>query len=141
MSDAWPKVMNKHQYLPQVMGNHVAVTVANSSAGGVFQLNAAKPVIAANVLRSARLLADGAASLTQNCVQGLQVRQACSADGLSWGRHVGAQVRRHRPTPLGDVCHHHMPLPLPLALCTQVDEDRVARYLSLALMPVTGEPV
>merc|ERR1712146_639600 len=53
----------------QVMGNHVAVTVANSN--GHFELNAYKPVIGHNVLESIRLLADGATSFAENCVDGL----------------------------------------------------------------------
>merc|ERR1719230_274016 len=54
----------------QVMGNHVAVTVAGSN--GHLELNAFKPVIAHNVLQSIRLLADGANSFTDNCVVGLK---------------------------------------------------------------------
>jgi len=56
----------------QVMGNHVAVTVAGSN--GHFELNAYKPVIGHNVLQSIRLLADGAQSFTDNCVVGIQAR-------------------------------------------------------------------
>mmetsp|Transcript_138168 Transcript_138168/g.240364 ORF Transcript_138168/g.240364 Transcript_138168/m.240364 type:complete len:502 (-) Transcript_138168:60-1565(-) len=56
----------------QVMGNHVAVTVAGSN--GHFELNAYKPVIGHNVLESIRLLADGATSFTENCVVGLEAR-------------------------------------------------------------------
>jgi len=54
----------------QVMGNNIAVTVANSN--GHFELNAYKPVIGYNVLQSIRLLADGASSFTDNCVLGLE---------------------------------------------------------------------
>jgi fumarate hydratase class II len=54
----------------QVMGNHVAVTVAGSN--GHFELNVFKPVIIHNVLQSIRLIADGAVSFTDNCVVGLQ---------------------------------------------------------------------
>jgi fumarate hydratase class II len=54
----------------QVMGNNIAVTVANSN--GHFELNAYKPVIGHNVLQSIRLLADGASSFTDNCVLGLE---------------------------------------------------------------------
>jgi fumarate hydratase class II len=56
----------------QVMGNHVAITVAGSN--GHFELNAYKPVIGHNVLESIRLLADGASSFTENCVVGLEAR-------------------------------------------------------------------
>eukprot|EP00929_Paragymnodinium_shiwhaense_P115850 TRINITY_DN84_c0_g1_i3.p1 TRINITY_DN84_c0_g1~~TRINITY_DN84_c0_g1_i3.p1 ORF type:complete len:510 (+),score=116.59 TRINITY_DN84_c0_g1_i3:107-1636(+) len=54
----------------QVMGNHVAVTMAG--ANGHFELNAYKPVIGHNVLQSVRLLGDGASSFTDNCVVGLK---------------------------------------------------------------------
>merc|ERR1719235_2046879 len=53
----------------QVMGNHVAVTVAGSN--GHFELNAFKPVIGHNVLESIRLLADGANSFTDHCIVGI----------------------------------------------------------------------
>jgi fumarate hydratase class II len=53
----------------QVMGNHVATTVAGSQ--GHLELNVYKPVIIANVLRSIRLLADACASFTGNCVTGI----------------------------------------------------------------------
>ena len=54
----------------QVMGNHVAVTVAGSN--GHFELNVFKPVIAHNVLQSIRLLGDAARSFTDNCVSGIK---------------------------------------------------------------------
>ncbi len=53
----------------QVMGNHVAVTVAGSQ--GHLELNVFKPVIIANVLRSIRLLADACSSFTEHCVTGI----------------------------------------------------------------------
>jgi len=54
----------------EVMGNHVAVTIAGSQ--GHLELNVYKPVIIFNVLRSIRLLADAAESFTQNCVAGIE---------------------------------------------------------------------
>jgi len=54
----------------QVMGNHVAITIAGSQ--GQLELNVFKPVIAANILRSIRLLADAATSFTDNCVAGIE---------------------------------------------------------------------
>nr|XP_031835915.1 fumarate hydratase, mitochondrial-like isoform X1 [Nomia melanderi]XP_031835916.1 fumarate hydratase, mitochondrial-like isoform X1 [Nomia melanderi]XP_031835917.1 fumarate hydratase, mitochondrial-like isoform X1 [Nomia melanderi]XP_031835919.1 fumarate hydratase, mitochondrial-like isoform X1 [Nomia melanderi]XP_031835920.1 fumarate hydratase, mitochondrial-like isoform X1 [Nomia melanderi]XP_031835921.1 fumarate hydratase, mitochondrial-like isoform X1 [Nomia melanderi] len=54
----------------QVMGNHVATTVAGSN--GHFELNVFKPVIVANTLRSARLLGDACATFTKNCVAGIK---------------------------------------------------------------------
>jgi fumarate hydratase class II len=53
----------------QVMGNHVAVTIAGSQ--GHFELNVFKPVIIHNVLQSGRLLADACVSFTDNCVVGI----------------------------------------------------------------------
>ncbi len=58
----------------QVMGNHVVVTIAGSN--GHFELNVFKPVIIYNVLQSIRLLADGARSLTDNCLVGIVADEA-----------------------------------------------------------------
>jgi len=58
----------------QVMGNHMAVTIAGSY--GHLELNVFKPVIIANVLRSIRLLADAAVSFAENCIAGLEVNRA-----------------------------------------------------------------
>ncbi|MGB9153357.1 MAG: class II fumarate hydratase [Alphaproteobacteria bacterium] len=54
----------------QVMGNHVAVTIAGSN--GHFELNVFKPVIIHNVMQSIRLLGDAARSFTDNCVVGIE---------------------------------------------------------------------
>jgi len=54
----------------QVMGNHVAVTMAGAS--GHFELNVYKPVIIHNVLQSIRLLGDGARSFADKCVRGIE---------------------------------------------------------------------
>ncbi|MGE5477192.1 MAG: class II fumarate hydratase [Bacteroidales bacterium] len=53
----------------QVMGNHVAVSMAGSQ--GHLQLNAFKPVIIVNVLQSAGLLADASDSFRLRLVDGL----------------------------------------------------------------------
>jgi fumarate hydratase class II len=58
----------------QIMGNHAAVTVAGSQ--GQFELNVFKPMIADNVLRSIRLLADAASSFTRHCVAGIEPDRA-----------------------------------------------------------------
>ncbi|MEZ5668861.1 MAG: class II fumarate hydratase [Alphaproteobacteria bacterium] len=57
----------------QVMGNHVAVTVAGSN--GHFELNVFKPVIIYNVLQSIRLLGDAAVSFADNCVVGIEANR------------------------------------------------------------------
>jgi len=53
----------------QVMGNDVTVTFAGSQ--GHFELNVYKPVIAANLLQSARLLGQACLSFDTNCAQGI----------------------------------------------------------------------
>lgn len=57
----------------QVMGNHVAVTVAGSQ--GHFELNVFKPVIIHNVLQSIRLLSDAALSFSENCIKGIKANK------------------------------------------------------------------
>lgn len=54
----------------QVIGNDVAVSVAGSN--GHFELNVFKPVIAYNVLTSARLLGDACESFSHKCAVGIQ---------------------------------------------------------------------
>jgi fumarate hydratase class II len=54
----------------QVIGNDVAITIGGS--GGHFELNAFKPLIAANVLQSANLLGDACSSFSDNCIAGIQ---------------------------------------------------------------------
>jgi fumarate hydratase class II len=53
----------------QVMGNDVTVGIGGSN--GHFELNVFKPVIAANVLQSGRLLGDACVSFTDNCAVGI----------------------------------------------------------------------
>jgi fumarate hydratase class II len=57
----------------QVFGNDAAVAFAGAS--GNFELNVFKPVIAHNVLESARLLADACSSLHENCVAGIEANR------------------------------------------------------------------
>ncbi len=58
----------------QVMGNHTAITVAGSH--GHLELNVFKPVIAATLLQSIRLLGDASSSFSERCVEGLQANTA-----------------------------------------------------------------
>jgi fumarate hydratase class II len=53
----------------QVMGNDVAVSIGGSN--GHFELNVFKPLIAANVLQSARLIGDACVSFNNNCAKGV----------------------------------------------------------------------
>ncbi|MRX47791.1 class II fumarate hydratase [Pedobacter puniceum] len=54
----------------QVIGNDVAVSFGGSN--GHFELNVFKPVIAANVLQSARLIGDACVSFNNNCAVGIE---------------------------------------------------------------------
>jgi fumarate hydratase class II len=53
----------------QVMGNDVAVSIGGMT--GHFELNVFKPVIASNVLQSARLIGDACVSFNDNCAKGI----------------------------------------------------------------------
>lgn len=54
----------------QVIGNDVAATIGGTM--GHFELNVFKPVIAANVLQSARLIGDACVSFTEKCSDGIE---------------------------------------------------------------------
>jgi fumarate hydratase class II len=66
----------------QVVGNDAAVTVAGAS--GSFELNVAMPVMARNVLESARLLASSTRLLAVRCVDGI------TADADRMRRYAGS---------------------------------------------------
>lgn len=54
----------------QVMGNDTTVTVAGTQ--GHYELNVFKPVMAYNVLLSARLIGDACVSFDEHCAQGIE---------------------------------------------------------------------
>ena len=54
----------------QVMGNDVAITIGGTQ--GHYELNVFKPMMIANALQSANLLADAAISFTKNLVVGIE---------------------------------------------------------------------
>ena len=54
----------------QVMGNDVAVSIGGSN--GHFELNVFKPLIAANVLQSARLIGEACVSFNDKCAEGIE---------------------------------------------------------------------
>ncbi len=54
----------------QVIGNDIAVSIGGSN--GHFELNVFKPLIAANVLQSARLIGDACTSFNDHCAVGIQ---------------------------------------------------------------------
>jgi fumarate hydratase class II len=57
----------------RVFGNETTIAVAGSQ--GHFELNVYKPVLAYCMLQSIRLLADAAASFTDNCVVGIKANK------------------------------------------------------------------
>ncbi len=57
----------------QVMGNDVAVGIGGAT--GHFELNVFKPLIAANVLQSARLLGEACASFAEKCADGITANE------------------------------------------------------------------
>ncbi|GAA4761114.1 class II fumarate hydratase [Flavobacterium hankyongi] len=58
----------------QVMGNDVAISVGGMQ--GHYELNVFKPVMAANILQSARLLGDACVSFDEHCAQGIEPNHA-----------------------------------------------------------------
>lgn len=54
----------------QVMGNDVAISVGGMQ--GHYELNVYKPMMAYNLLQSARLLGDACVSFDENCVKGIE---------------------------------------------------------------------
>ncbi len=58
----------------QVIGNDVAVSIGGSN--GHFELNVFKPLIAANVLQSARLIGDVCVSFNDKCAEGIEPNYA-----------------------------------------------------------------
>jgi fumarate hydratase, class II len=58
----------------QVIGNDVAVSIGGAT--GHFELNVFKPVIAANVLQSARLLGDACVSFNDKCAVGIEPNES-----------------------------------------------------------------
>ncbi len=58
----------------QVIGNDVAVSIGGMN--GHFELNVFKPLIASNVLQSARLIGDACVSFTDNCAVGIEPNNA-----------------------------------------------------------------
>ena len=54
----------------QVIGNDVAIGVGGLQ--GHYELNVFKPMMAKNIIESARLLADGCVSFNKNCAKGIE---------------------------------------------------------------------
>lgn len=65
----------------QVIGNDVAITTGGMN--GHLQLNVYKPMIVANFLQSARLLADACRSLGEHCIAGIQPNRVNCQNNLA----------------------------------------------------------
>ncbi len=65
----------------QVLANDVAINLGG--AGGNFELNVFKPLIAHNFLQSVRLLADGCAGFDTHCARGIEPQHARIDDLLA----------------------------------------------------------
>jgi fumarate hydratase, class II len=65
----------------RVFGNQTTVTIAGSQ--GHLELNVYKPVIVDAVLQSIRLIADGADSFREHCVDGIEANEERIADLMS----------------------------------------------------------
>jgi fumarate hydratase class II len=93
----------------QVFGNDAAVTAAASS--GNFELNVAKPVIVANVLRSIALLSDAVASFDSRCVAGLEPRrdriQAHLDSSLMLVTALSPLIGYDKAAAVAEHAHHH----------------------------------
>jgi len=70
------------QVCAQVVGNDAAVTWGG--ANGNFELNTMMPVMAQNVLRSARLLTRGAEVFRSRCVEGIEARPERCESLVEW---------------------------------------------------------
>ncbi len=75
----------------QVMANDLAVTLG--AAGGMLQLNTARPLIAINVLASVRLLADACACFEEHTLRGLTADRERIAELLAHALRPGADPR------------------------------------------------
>ncbi|MBN09006.1 MAG: fumarate hydratase, class II [Flavobacteriaceae bacterium] len=58
----------------QVMGNDVAISIGG--AQGHFELNVFKPLMASNIIQSAKLLGDACQSFSDNCIKGIKVNKS-----------------------------------------------------------------
>jgi fumarate hydratase class II len=77
----------------QVIGNHGAVTAGGLQ--GHFELNVFKPVMISNLLQSIRLLGDGAASLSERCVEGVIANEQNIKDLMSRSLMLVTSLNKH----------------------------------------------
>ncbi|MBX3610548.1 MAG: class II fumarate hydratase [Hydrogenophaga sp.] len=114
----------------QVVGNDVAIGFGSTLAQ--FQMHAAKPLLALNLLQSIRLLGDGMRSFNTHCVQGMTADPDRMAQSLSPAmlqatrlqRHVGYEVaaRLYREAQAGGRPLRDLAIEQGIATAVQFDE-------------------
>lgn len=91
----------------QVMGNDVTVSIAGSN--GHFELNVFKPVIAVNVLQSARLIGEASISFSNKCVVGirpnLQIIQRNLENSLMLVTALNTKIGYHKSAEIAKYAH------------------------------------
>ena len=65
----------------QVMGNDVAITIGG--AQGHYELNVFKPMMANNLIQSAKLIGDACSSFNNNCAKGIEPNKSKINDLLN----------------------------------------------------------
>lgn len=117
----------------QIFGNHTTVTVASSQ--GHFELNVFKPVIAANVLQSIRLLADGMNSFVDHCIEGIEANEAriheLMENSLMLVTALAPQIGYDAAAKIAKTAHHNGTTlreeSLKSGLVTEADYERLVR--------------
>jgi len=93
----------------QVIGHDVALSIAASQ--GQFELNVYKPLVAANLLDSARLLADAMRSFGAHCVAGIEVNAQRMRELLDRSLMLVTALTPHigydRASAIAKHAHHH----------------------------------
>jgi len=93
----------------RVIGNHTCVTVAG--AQGQFELNVFKPVMAASVLESAKLIGDAAKSFAERCVVGIEANEPVIAkyleESLMTVTALNPVIGYDKASQIAKVAHHN----------------------------------
>ena len=110
----------------QVFGNDVAINIGGAS--GNFELNVAKPLLAANAIASARLLADGMRCFDEHCARGIEPRPERIAEllerSLMLVTALAPQIGYDKAAAIAHKAHH---------------EGTTLRQAALALGHVSGD--
>jgi fumarate hydratase class II len=124
----------------QVMGNDLAVTLG--AAAGHLQLNTCKPLIAANVLRSIRLLADAMKAFDVYTVRGMQADEQRIAEQLAGSLMLVTALTPHlgydRAARIAHLAHEQRSSLRAAALALGVAADDFDRWADPAAMVGQG---